>query len=47
MINIKVYKPKWGLIIRLNVESHAIRGISLFKYYNDAPLRPTNKFNMY
>ena len=47
MINIKAETPKWGMIIRLNVESHAIVGISFFKYYNDAPLTPTNQFNMY
>lgn len=47
MINIKAETHKWGMMIRLNVESNAIMGISLFTYYNDAPIKPTNKFNMY
>ena len=47
MINIKAETPKWGLKIRLNVESHIFMGIPLFKYYNDSPIKPTNEFNMY
>ena len=47
MINIQAETRKWGMTIWLNVESHALMGISLFKYYNDAPIRPTNQFNMY